>query len=168
MDGFRNLPGLDLHRHAVAQQVVNGLIVPVEVAAVVVCLGAQLVKGSADLSGRVAAFGQPRREQAFFDIAVAIAVGPIAQVSVVKFVAEQCNDAILSGALRLADVAHINRIRPVSSSCIMPCFDLACLAELRFQGRDLRIHAGKDGGDSGLFPLRWGARAPQRRLAEFC
>ena len=44
VDGLRDLARLDLHRHAVAQQVVDGLVVAVERAAVVVRLGAQLVQ----------------------------------------------------------------------------------------------------------------------------
>ncbi len=46
VDGFRDLARLDLHRHAVAQQAVDGLVVAVERAAVVVRLGAQLVEGA--------------------------------------------------------------------------------------------------------------------------
>ena len=45
VDGFRDLARLDLHRHAVAQQAVDGLVVPVEAAVVVVRLGAQHVDG---------------------------------------------------------------------------------------------------------------------------
>ena len=49
VDGLGDLARLDLHRHAVAQQAVDGLVVAVEAAAVVVRLGAQLVDGAADL-----------------------------------------------------------------------------------------------------------------------
>ena len=63
VDGLRDLARLGLHRHAVAQQAVNGLVVPVEAAAVVVRLGAQLVDGAADLRRRVAALRQVSREQ---------------------------------------------------------------------------------------------------------
>ena len=44
VDGLRDLACLDLHRHAVAQQVVDGLVVAVERSVVVVRLGAQLVQ----------------------------------------------------------------------------------------------------------------------------
>jgi len=49
VDGFRDLARLGLHRHAVTKQVVDGLIVSVERAAVVVRLDADLVKRNADL-----------------------------------------------------------------------------------------------------------------------
>ena len=130
VDGFGRLARLGLHRHAVAQQVVDGLIVAVEAAAVVVGLGAQLVDGRADLRRGIAAFGQVIREQPFLDVAVAVAVGPVAEVAVAQFIAEQGDDAVLRGPFGFADVAHINRILPVSSSCIMPCLIWRALASL--------------------------------------
>ena len=102
VDGFRDLARLDLHRHAVAQQVVDGLVVAVEAAAVVVRLGAQLVDGHVDLRRGVAAFGQVSREQPFLDVAVAVAVGPVAEVAVAQFVAEQGDDAVLGGTFGFA------------------------------------------------------------------
>ena len=128
VDGLGDLARLDLHRHAVAQQAVDGLVVAVERAAVVVRLGAQLVEGDADLRRRVAALGQPGREQPLLDVAVAVAVGPVAEVAVAQLVAEQGDDAVLRGALGLADGAHTSRILPVSSSCIMPCLSWRALA----------------------------------------
>ena len=101
-----DLARLDLHRHAVAQQVVDGLVVAVEAAAVVVRLGAQLVEGAADLRRGVAAPGQVGREQPFLDVAVAVAVGPIAEVAVAQLIAEQSDDTVLRGPVRLADVTH--------------------------------------------------------------
>ena len=44
VNGFGRLAGLGLHRHAVAEQVVDGLVVAVERAVVVIGLGAQLVQ----------------------------------------------------------------------------------------------------------------------------
>ncbi len=41
MNRFRNLAGLDLDRHPVAQELVDGLVVPVEIAAVVIRIGLQ-------------------------------------------------------------------------------------------------------------------------------
>ena len=84
VDGLRDLARLDLHGHAVAQQAVNGLVVAVEAAAVVVRLGAQYVERPADLRRAVAALGQVGGEQAFFDVAVAVAVGPVAEVAIVE------------------------------------------------------------------------------------
>ena len=122
VDGLRDLARLDLHRHAVAQQVVDGLVVAVEAAVVVVRLGAQLVEGHADLRRGVAALGQPGREQPFLDVAVAVAVGPVAEVAIAQFVAEQGDDAVLGGAFGLADGAHFStsqwpprRVRPVAA-----------------------------------------------------
>ncbi len=106
VDGLRDLARLDLHRHAVAQQAVDGLVVAVEAAVVVVRLGAQLVDGAADLRRGVAALGQVGREQPFLDVAVAVAVGPVAEVAIAQLVAEQGDDAVLRGAFGFADVAH--------------------------------------------------------------
>ena len=44
LDGLGDLAGLDLHRHAVAQQAVDRLVVVVEAAVGVVGLGAQFVE----------------------------------------------------------------------------------------------------------------------------
>ena len=128
VDGLGDLARLDLHRHAVAQQAVDGLVVAVEGAVVVVRLGAQLVERRADLRRGVAALRQPGREQAFLDVAVAVAVGPVAEVAIAQLVAEQGDDAVLRGAFGLADGAHTRRILPVRSSCIMPCLRLRALA----------------------------------------
>ena len=79
------------------------------------------VEGAADLLRRVAALGQVGGEQAFLDVAVAGAVGPIAEIAVAEFVAEQGDDPVLRGAFWLADGAHTSLVLPVSNSCIMPC-----------------------------------------------
>ena len=68
--------------------------------------GAQFVESRADLRRRVTALGQPRHKQAFFNVAVAAAVGPVANISVAQLVAEEGDDPILRGALGLADVTH--------------------------------------------------------------
>ena len=130
VDGFGDLPGLDLYRHAVAQQVVNRLVVAVEAATVVVRFGAQLVDGHADLRGVVAASRQVSGKDFSLNVAVAFAVAPIAEVAIAQFIAEQGDDAVLRGAFGLADVAHINRVRPVRSSCIMPCLSWRALVSL--------------------------------------
>ena len=76
----------------------------------------------------VAAPGQVSGEQLFLDVAVAVAVGPVAEVAIAQLVAEQGDDAVLRGAFGLADVAHTRRILPVRSSCIMPCLSWRALA----------------------------------------
>ena len=106
LDGLGDLAGLDLHRHAVAQQAVDLLVVVVEAAVGIARLGAQLVEGFGDLRRAVAALGQVGGEQAFLDVAVVRAVGPIAEVAVAEFVTEQGDDAVLGGAFGLADGAH--------------------------------------------------------------
>ena len=50
---------------------------------------------AADLRLEIAALCQPGREQAFLDVAVAVAVGPVAEIAIAQFVAEQGDDAIL-------------------------------------------------------------------------
>jgi len=110
VDGLGDLTRLDLHRHAVAQQAVDGLVVLVQAPAVVVRLAAQLVDGDVDLLGAVAAPGQVLAKLRLFDVGVAVAVAPVAEVVVVQLVAEQGDDAVLRDALGLAYVAHTSRI----------------------------------------------------------
>ena len=163
VDGLRHLARLDLHGHAVAQQVVDGLVVPVERAAVAVRLSTELVEGDADLRGPIAALGQPCGEQALLDVVVAVAVGPVAEVAVAQLVAEQGDDAVLSGAFGLADGADTSRILPVSSSCIMPCLRARVLARLSSsaaisasmsESTAARADCSGSGGSATSIPLR--------------
>jgi hypothetical protein len=59
VNGLRDPAGLGLHRHAVAQQAVDGLVVAVERAAVVGGLRAQPMERHGDLRWRVATLRQP-------------------------------------------------------------------------------------------------------------
>ena len=61
----------------------------------VVRFGAEFVERRADLCRCVTAFGQPRREQIFLDVAVAAVVSPIADIAVVQLVAEEGDDPVL-------------------------------------------------------------------------
>ena len=106
VDGFCDLAGFDLHQHAVAQQIVDGLIIAVETAAMIIRLGAQGIDRPPDLRRSVAAPGQVGGEQSCLNVAVAVAVGPIAQVAVAKLIAKESNDTLLRDAFRLADSAH--------------------------------------------------------------
>ena len=106
VDGFRHLARLGLHGHAVAQQVVDSVVVAVEPAAVVIRLGAESVESRTDLRRRVIALGQPCREQTLFDVAVAVAVSPVAGIAVVQLVAEQGDHPILGGTFGLTDGTH--------------------------------------------------------------
>jgi hypothetical protein len=45
-------------------------------------------------------------EQRLFDVRVAIAVGPIPEITVLELIAEQCNDSVLGGAFGFAYVVH--------------------------------------------------------------
>ena len=108
VDGFRHLARLGLHGHAVAQQVVDSVVVAVKPAAVVIRFGAESVESRADLRRRVTALVQPCREQALFDVAVAVAVSPVADIAVVQLVAEQGDHPILGGAFGLAHACHFS------------------------------------------------------------
>ena len=79
----------------------------VETAVVVVCLSVQLVQGNADLRRGVAALRQINCEESFLDIAVALAVSPVAEVAVAKLIAEQGDNAVLCNAFGFAYVAHV-------------------------------------------------------------
>jgi len=68
----------------------------------------------------VAIPGQVRAEQALFDVAVAVPIGPVAEIAVAEFIAEEGDDPVLGGAFGLPDV-HANLIFPVNRLCIMPC-----------------------------------------------
>ena len=94
VDGLGHLARLGLHGHAVTQQVVDSLVVAVERAAVIVCLGAELVEGDADLRRRVAALSQVGCEKTFLDVAVVAAVGPVSEVAITQLVAEQSDDPV--------------------------------------------------------------------------
>jgi hypothetical protein len=82
VDSFCGLTRFDLHWYAVAQQAVDGLVITVEAATVVVRLGAQGIDRPADLRRGVAAFGQVGSEQPVLDVAVAVAIGPVTKVAI--------------------------------------------------------------------------------------
>jgi len=115
VDGLRDLARRQLHRDAVAQPAVDGLVVRVEAAAVVVRLGAQGMDGLADLRRGVAALGQMGSKQPFFDVAIAVPVGPVTEVAVPKLIAEKRDDAGLRGSFRLADGGHLR-----GTACFVP------------------------------------------------
>lgn len=102
----KGLAGPDLDRHAVAQQLVHRLVVAVQVAAVLVGLAVQGAERAANLPRVITTVHQKSREQAVFDIAVACALGPVAQVAVAQLILKQDDHAVLRGPLGLADGAH--------------------------------------------------------------
>lgn len=107
VDGLGDLARLGLHRHAVAQQGIDGLVVVVETTIVIIGLGAQLVERRADLSRGIAALRQPVGKDALIDIAVAGTVGPVAEIAVAQLLLEQGDDPFLGRFLRRADIAHL-------------------------------------------------------------
>jgi hypothetical protein len=107
VDALRHLARLDLHGTARAQQGVDGLVVAGARATVVVRLGVEPVERDADLCRRIAAPGQPCREQTLLAVAVAPAVRPIAAVAVTQRVAEAGDDTLLGGAFGWAHAATI-------------------------------------------------------------
>ena len=62
LDGLCGLAGIGLYLHAIAQQSVDGLVIGIEIAAIVVGLSAQLVESRADLLRRIPTFCQPSRQ----------------------------------------------------------------------------------------------------------
>ena len=107
VDGVGDLAGDGFDGDAVVQEVVDGLVVGVEATAVVVGFSAEAVEGGADLGGGVAAAAQVVGEVLFFDVAVANTVGPIAEVAVAEFIAEEGDDTVLGHPFGFANVVHI-------------------------------------------------------------
>ena len=93
------------HVHAIAEQAVHCPVVVVEAARGVVRLAVQQVERPADLLSGVSPIRQPVAQQPFVDLAIG-PVGPVTHEAVVQLVPEQRDDAVLGGALGLADVAH--------------------------------------------------------------
>jgi hypothetical protein len=105
VDGFGGLAEIDPDWDAVAEEVVDGLVVAVEIAGVVVGFFLEYVDGAGDLDGGVAVF-EVVGEEVYFDVGVVGVVAPVAQVFVAEFVGEEVDDALLGGAFGFADVAH--------------------------------------------------------------
>lgn len=106
LNGFGVLAGGDFDLDAVAQKFVDFFVVVVKATGGLVGCGVEFVEGLADLGGCVALVGEVVGEEAVFDVAVAVAVFPVAEVGVVEFVAEEGDDAVLGISFRLADVVH--------------------------------------------------------------
>jgi hypothetical protein len=104
-DGFGRPGRLDLYGNAVTKEAVDGLVVVEEVAGGVVGLGVEGMNGPGDLGAAVAGACEISSE-VLLDVGVAVAVAPIAKVAIVELVAEQGDDAVLRGALGLANGAH--------------------------------------------------------------
>jgi hypothetical protein len=106
LHGFGGLPGLGFHRRPVAQKFVNLPVGVVEVPGGKRGPPAQDFQCPDDLAPGIAALLQIRLQQRLLDVAVALALEPIAQIPVAQLVAEQGDDPVLGGAFPLADAVH--------------------------------------------------------------
>ncbi len=79
----------------------------------VIGLAPQDGKGRVDLFRGITRLAQMIREQTFFEVAVARAVGPVAQVAVFHLVTEKFDDPFLGVVFGLTD-AHGDRPRTLS------------------------------------------------------
>jgi hypothetical protein len=80
MDRVSNLTCFSFDLYAVTQKFIDFPVVAIERAVVIFGFPAQEIQCPVDLGGGIAAFCQPGSEQTFLDVAVAGAVGPIAEV----------------------------------------------------------------------------------------
>jgi hypothetical protein len=97
--------GIGFDGDAVAEELVDGLVVVVEAAVGVVGFGAEFVEGLGDLGGAVG-LGEVGGEVGFFEVAVVGAVLPVAEVRIIEFAFEEFDDAVLGGAFGLSDGTH--------------------------------------------------------------
>ena len=102
LDGFGDLPGFGFDRHAVAQQVVDGLVVAVERAVAVVGIGVEFVERGVDLGNGIPTVGQEGAQVIFPDVAV-LEIGSVAEIAIAELVAEQGDDAVLGDTFGAAD-----------------------------------------------------------------
>lgn len=96
------------HRHAIPKERVHSFIVAVQSSVAVVRFFPKRIDRRIDLLGCVAVAFEIRREQLFFDVAVAFTISPVAEVTIAKLVAEKRNDAILCFGFWFADEAHFS------------------------------------------------------------
>ena len=98
VDRFRHLPRFGFHVHAVSQQAIHRLVVVIQAAVGIAGFGGQPVECPTDLRRAVAALGQIGRQQSDVDVAVVRPVGPIAEIAIAEFIAEQADDPLLRRA----------------------------------------------------------------------
>ena len=122
-DIHRVLARARLHFHGIAQHVINSAIAVVDTFAGVSRRLFEKVERPLNQLLIVTLLVAKKGSQIFlFNVAVAFAVGPVAEVVIVELLTEQLHHALLRLLLDLADHAQTNLVLPVSSSCIMPCF----------------------------------------------
>ena len=158
---FVRLSGGNLHRHAVAQQLVGAQVGLIERDAGGVSSGHQLLQGGGNVRLRIAARLQVVAEQVRFDATVVLPFVPLTEVAVAQaigpgLVREQGDDAVL----RLAFGAGISGMaascgdKPRSSGEQFLHHGLlegAGLLSPLLQRRQLRVHVRQHLGDGGLF-----------------
>ena len=146
------LAHVGLHLHAIAQQVIDGAVAVVEALAGVACRLVQIMQRPGDQRLVVTLLlAEKRSQQCLFDVAVAFAVGPVAEVVVAERVAEQLHHALLGLLFDLADGAHTRRDPPGQQFLHHALLEGAGLVAPLLQRRNLRVHVRQHGGDGGLF-----------------
>src|SRR5262249_13004027 len=121
----KGFPKILSHFHAIAHQPIQRFIYVVETCGLTSgplefddCLVRQL--------RAVPAAIKKSPQVLFLDIAIYVAVFPVAEVFIPEPASKYRNYPVLRPAFKLADglffTGHISRIFPVNSCCIMPCF----------------------------------------------
>ena len=156
-DGLRVLADVGLHLHAVAQQVVDGPVAVVEALARVARFSLEQVQRPVDQVLVVALLLEKGAQQVRLDVAVAVALVPVAEVVVAQRVAER------GSRHGPGSFALVGRCRCSYESCSPgqqflhhALLEGAGLVAPLLQRGDLRVHVGEDGGDGGLFGERAG------------
>src|SRR5205807_1760676 len=99
-DGLRSLTGLGPHLDPVTQQLIHLAVAVVEALAGVACRPGEQEQRPRDQHLVVTTLlAQEPEQQVYFDVPVAIAVGPVAEVVVAKLLAEQLDHALLRAFL---------------------------------------------------------------------
>ena len=99
------LIGGSLYLHPVAKQGIDATVGFIEAHLADIGCAAELIESTADLRFAVAAALQGGAEDGLFDVAVASALLPVAQVAVAQLVLKQAQHPLLGGALE-AEAAH--------------------------------------------------------------
>ena len=107
------LSSSDLHRHAIAQQLVGAQIRWIKIDTRGICGSQQLLKCGRNVCLGIAPLQQVRPQQINFNASIVFSLVPIAEIVVAKairsrLVREQGNDAVLCLALGAESVAHVN------------------------------------------------------------
>ena len=98
--GFRS------DRHAIAQQLINILVVVVQILGVIVGGAVQFIQYLVDLALIVPSSGQVARQLRYFDIAVVRLVFQIAEIAIAQLLAKQLHDAVLRRPFGLSNIIH--------------------------------------------------------------